>query len=341
MDKIRVGIIGAGAVGYEHIQNYTASGQAEVVAVVARTESHAKQAAEKFHIQSWYTDYHELLNRNDIDLVSICTPNYLHAKQTIDAAKAGKHILCEKPLATTLDDADRMITAARAANVFLMYPSHQRFVPVLENIKSILDLLGPITYVRYRFAHEGPYTHWHALSNDKWFFKGEKSGGGVLLDLGPHALDLLIWYFGDIKTVHGALLSTFAKPTELEDTAILLYKFKSGVNVEMDTSWVSNPAFNEFQIYGTRGTIQVDIWDRSPIRILPVELKRNPRIEQLSFKGVLSEIIASKQKMAKYFVECVKNNEKPKMNGELGRKILQALLAGYQAAKQHKPIALK
>jgi UDP-N-acetylglucosamine 3-dehydrogenase len=340
MSKINVGIIGAGAVGYEHIENYLASGQANVIAIVTRTEAHAKQAAEKFGIQSWYTDYHELLKRSDIDLVSVCTPNYLHAQHVIDAAKTGKHILCEKPLATSLDEADKMLKAAREAGVYLMNPSHQRFVPILQNIKSVLDLLGTITFVRYRFAHQGPYTSWNAHSEDKWFFKTDKSGGGVLLDLGPHALDLILWYFGEVEKVQGALLKTYEKPTKVEDAASALLKFKNGPIVELDTSWVSNPAFNEFQIYGTKGTIEVDIWERAPIRFLPRELRQHPRITELSFKGILAEISRSKQKMTQYFIECVQKNEPPDFNGKLGRKILQIILACYDSAKQNRSFSL-
>ncbi|MFX1297882.1 MAG: Gfo/Idh/MocA family protein [Promethearchaeota archaeon] len=340
MDKIGIGIIGAGAVGYEHIQNYKTSEYADVLAVVTRTEAHAKQAAEKFGIESWYTDYKELLKRDDIVAVSICTPNYLHAQQVIDASKAGKHIICEKPLATTLEELDKMIQAAREANVFLMNPSHQRFVPVLENIKSVLDLLGTITSVRYRFGHEGPYTHWHPISDEKWFFDMDKSRGGVLLDLGPHALDLLDWYFGAVEKVQGAIIHTFEKATKVEDTAILLLKFKSGLIAELEASWVSHPPFNEFQIYGTKGAIQVDIWERSPIQFMPKKLKRNKRVKELSFDGVLSQIAMSKQKMINYFVDCVRNNKEPEMTGETGRRILQVILAGYESARTNSPVVL-
>ena len=340
MDKIGVGIIGAGAIGHDHIRGYQTSGHAEVLGIVTRTEAHAKLAAEKFEIASWYTDYQDLLKRDDIDAVSICTPNYLHAKMAIDAAKAGKHILCEKPLARTLEEVDAMISAASKAGVYLMNPSHQRFVPVLENIKSVLDLLGKITFVRYRFGHEGPYTHWRALSEEKWFFESEKSGGGVLLDLGPHALDLLLWYFGDVETVQGAVMHTFEKPTKVEDTAILLLKFKNGIIGELDTSWASNPAFNEFQIYGTNGTIRVDVFERTPIEFLPNKLKRNKKIKELSFQKLLEQISTAQKKMIHYFVDCVRNQKQPEIKGEIGRKILQVILAGYESARKNASITL-
>ncbi len=340
MDKIGVGIIGAGAIGYQHIQEYQTSGHATVLGLVTRTEAHAKLAAKKFEIDSWYTDYHDLLKRKDIDAVSICTPNYLHAQMVIDAAKAGKHILCEKPLATSLAEIDAMITATQEAQVFLMNPSHQRFVPVLKNIKSALDLLGTITFVHYRFAHQGPYKSWNALSEEKWFYDAEKSGGGVLLDLGPHALDLLDWFFGEAAVVQGALLSTFEKPTTCEDTAVLLLKFKSGIIAELDTSWASNPEFNEFQIYGTNGTIKVDIWQRTPIEFLPKKLARNEVIKGLSFEGLLQQIAVSKRDMIHYFVDCVRNKKEPEMNGDIGRRILEIILAGYKSAQTNSAVSI-
>jgi len=340
MDKIKVGIIGAGAVGYAHIQGYQTSGHAEVIGVATRTAEHGKLAAEKFGAEAWYTDYRELLKRDDLDAVSICTPNYLHAQQAIAAAKAGKHILCEKPLAMTLEEVDGMIKAAHEANVFLMNPSHQRFIPMLKSVKAVLDQLGTITFIRYRFAHQGPYKAWKAQSKEKWFFDEKQAGGGVLLDLGPHALDLLDWYFGDVEVVQGALLKTFEQPTKSEDTAILLFKFRNGILAELDTSWASEPEFNEFQIYGTKGTIKVDLWERAPIEIMPKKLKQNEKMGQLPLTGILAQVSVARRNMIHYFVDCVRNNKEPEMSGELGKRILKVVLAGYKSATSKSPIAL-
>ncbi len=340
MDKIKVGIIGAGAIGYSHIQGYQNSGHAEIVGVATRTAEHGKLAAEKFNVEAWYTDYRELLKRDDLDAVSICTPNYLHARQAIDAAKAGKHILCEKPLAMTLEEVDEMIKAAYEAKVFLMNPSHQRFIPILKDIKEVLDQLGTITFVHYRFAHQGPYKAWKAQSKEKWFYDEKQAGGGVLLDLGPHALDLLDWYFGDVELVQGALLKTFEHPTKSEDTAILLFKFRNGILAELDTSWASEPEFNEFQIYGTKGTIKVDLWERAPIGIMPKKLKRNEKVSQLPLTGIFAQVSVAQRSMIHYFVDCVRNNKEPEMNGELGKKILKVVLAGYKSAASHSPILI-
>lgn len=342
MDKIRVGIIGAGGAGYTHIQAYQASGYAEVVGIVTRTEEHARMAADKYGIEAWYTDYRELLERDDIDAVSICTPNYLHAQQVVNAAKAGKHILCEKPLATTVEDMEEMIQAARESSVILMNPSHQRFIPTLETIRESLDQLGTITFVRYRYAHQGPYKAMDrkAISQYKWFFNKKQAGGGVLIDLGIHALDLLEWYFGDVERVQGSLLGTFEQPTESEDTAILLLKFKNGILAELDTSWASEPEFNEFEIYGTGGTIKVDLWEKSPIEILPKKLKRNEKISQIPLTGILAQFSVAKQNMINYFVDCVYNNKEPEMNGELGKRLLRIVLAGYQSFSSNSPIGL-
>ncbi|MHA1264945.1 MAG: Gfo/Idh/MocA family protein [Candidatus Helarchaeota archaeon] len=340
MDKIGVGIIGAGAIGYVHIQGYQSSGQADVLGIVTRTEEHAKSTAEKFGIPSWYTDYHELLQRDDIKAVSVCTPNYLHAQIVIDAAKAGKHILCEKPLTTSLEEAERMVTIAKQEKVFLMNPSHQRFIPVLENVKAILDELGQITFVRYRFAHQGPYKSWSAMSKEKWFYDPEKAGGGVLLDLGPHALDLLDWFLGDVQVVQSAILKTFALPTKNEDTAVVLLQYKNGTIVELDTSWASNPEFNEFQIYGTNGTIKVDMWERTPIEFMPRKLKRNKKIKERSFEGLFNQVSVSQRKMIHYFVDRIQKNKEPEMTGELGKKILRIILACYDSARTQAPIVL-
>ena len=152
-------------------------------------------------------------------------------------------------------------------------------------------------------------------------------------------MDLLDWFFGEVEVVQSAILNTYIKQTKCEDNAILLLKYKNGVIAELDTSWASNPEFNEIQIYGTSGTIKIDVWERTPIAFMPKKLKRNKRIKELSFENILQQVAFSKRKMIQYFLDCIRNNKEPEMNGELGRKILATILAAYESARKNAPIS--
>ncbi|MHA1299120.1 MAG: Gfo/Idh/MocA family protein [Candidatus Helarchaeota archaeon] len=337
MNKIRFGIIGAGAVGYENTSLFKQNQNVELVSVASRTEEHASEFAKKFKMEKWYTDYKEMLEKEELDAVVICTPNNLHAEMAIAAAESGIHIFCEKPLTTSLEAADLIINAINKAKIKFMYAAHQRFFSGFNLLKEIIEkgVLGDISFVRARFTHKGPYTSWRASSKDKWFFDKNKAGGGVLLDLGIHHIDTLIWLFGAISEVTGASLGTFCKKMVWEDVASVTYKFENGTLGELEASWCALPS-NIIEVHGYNGMLNVQAlsYKASPnIECYPRKLKKNELIQKLTPETFLENV---KLKMTDHFVESIIEDRDPIVSVIDGKKALEFVISAYKLANLTK-----
>ncbi len=331
LKKIRFGILGAGAVAYENTGLFNQNPNVELVSVTSRTKEHAEKFAKKFEMTSYYTDYNTMFEKEDIDAVVICTPNYLHAEMAIAAAEARKHVFCEKPLTTNLEDANKIIAAVNKAKIIFMYAAHQRFWTAYQILKEIIDkeVLGEISFVRARFSHKGPYTSWRASSKDRWFFDKVKAGGGVLLDLGIHHIDTLIWLFGDISELTGASMGTFCKEMTWEDVASVVFKFKSGIICELETSWCDLPS-NIIEVHGFNGIISLQALNyksEPKIEFFPKKLKRNELVQSLKPDMFMENV---KKKMTDHFVECILENKEPVANAIDGKKALEVVISAYK-----------
>src|SRR5579872_6824302 len=193
MNKVKVGLIGSGFIADLHAAAFKLVPDAEVVAVASPTPGKAKRFAHERGIPNAFEDHRDLLKLKDLDLVTLGVPNDLHCRITLDAAAAGKHIVCEKPLCRTLEEADRMIDACRKAGVLLMYAEELCFAPKYVRAKQLVDegALGKAFLVKQSEEHFGPH--------EPWFWDVNRSGGGVLLDMGCHSIEYARWVFGKPK----------------------------------------------------------------------------------------------------------------------------------------------
>src|SRR2546427_10978052 len=202
MSKVRIGIIGsrfqadciAGAV-------QAMPEEGEVVAVASPTRAHAAGFAKRHGIPRAYTDYRELLRDPQVEMISITAPNRLHAQITIDAAQAGKHVVCEKPLCLTIEEADAMIDACRTAGVLLLYAEELFFAPKYVKAKQLADegAFGRVHLVKQGEKHSGPHS--------EWVLDVEQSGGGAVMDLGCHGIAFCWWFLGKprIRSVYSQM----------------------------------------------------------------------------------------------------------------------------------------
>ncbi|MBN1670836.1 MAG: Gfo/Idh/MocA family oxidoreductase [Kiritimatiellae bacterium] len=198
MDKVRVGIIGAGKIARNHAKVGFPAAKAEVVAAADINEAALNALGDEFGIAQRYTDWKDLVARDDIDAVSVALPPFLHAPATLDALKAGKHVLCEKPMSCTVAEAEAMVQAAKEADRKLMVYYRRRLLNATQKAKAIIEsgALGTVYFARtagYRFRGR-PNIDMKNLS--PWFNDPAKAGGGVLFDLGGYALDQLCYLLG-------------------------------------------------------------------------------------------------------------------------------------------------
>src|ERR1700730_5680272 len=190
MKSIRVGLIGSQFISSIHYESLRSVAGAEVVAVASATEAHAREFAQRHSITRWFIDFRKMYEMPDLDVVVLGLPNDLHCEATVAAAAAGKHVIGEKPLCLSLEEADRMIDACRKANVKLLYAEELCFTPKYVRLKQLVaeGALGKVHLVKQAEKHDGPHAG--------WFWDTKRSGGGVTMDMGCHAIEFFRWLLG-------------------------------------------------------------------------------------------------------------------------------------------------
>ena len=288
-----------------------------------------------------------MLEQADIDAVVIGTPNYLHAPQSIDAFKAGKHVLVEKPMATTREEAKAMIAASKKAKKFLMIGLNQRFMPPHIKARQILKSgrIGKILSFRTAFKHGGPESWCIEKSNNTWFYRKKDAVLGVTGDLGIHKADLMRYLLGeDIASISG-ILSTLHKRDhtgrliQTDDNALLTCTTASGAIGSIILSWTNygEPEANYTVIYGTEGVLMLATdpdWG--------VIVRSSGGTEERYKVGR----IATNEKqtgsgVSDAFTQCLLKNKAPEVDGVEGYKSLDVILTAMEAAAQGKTLKVK
>lgn len=257
--ELRIGVLGAGSISDYHIRGLQAAG-AEVVALFSRTEAQARAQADRYGIATVFTDYRALLARDDVDAVVIATPDFTHEEIAVAAAAAGKPMLLQKPMARTSAECRRIIAAAQAAGISLYVGFMHRYFGEIEATQRLLGegMLGRLTMVRQRNATVG--ANWA-----DWFYRKDLVGGGAIMQIGIHGIDLLQHLFGPIAAVKATTAITVAQRVladgrvvvpDNEDLALATYRFASGLLATHEVSYTEVAGTDRFrmEVYGDRGT---------------------------------------------------------------------------------------
>lgn len=336
-EKYRVGVIGAGAIAQAcHLPGYDRRSGVELVAFADPEPARHKEMAKLFPNMKGYAHFKTMLENEAIDVVSVCTPNKYHAEATIAALDAKCHVLCEKPIATTLKEADLMIAAARKARRKFMIGFTHRLFEGPKLVKDLLDkkALGKPFMMRVRFAHGGPYPGW---AKGKWFYEKEMAAGGAMLDMGIHAIDLCLWLFGPVAAVMGKA-ATLVKKIEVDDNAVMLLEFKSGALGYIEVGWTSKPGFNGFEIYGTDGSLICDYQRGLQLCGGRASAGNDSVTEWKTLNAHPARGGWSVE--IDHWMDVVGGKEKLTMTGAAGRAALEVALATYKSSDSGKRIAL-
>lgn len=338
--KVRVGVVGTG-IGRLHIQGYRQLKTADVIAVADLDRDRAESVAREYGIPRVFTGYQGLLEMDEIDAVSVCTPNCLHSEITVAALRAGKHVLCEKPLAVTVAEGKEMVEAARKSGKKLMIALNQRFKADNVLIKRHIDsgVLGEVYFGTTGWIRRkcGPVM-------GGWFINRSMSGGGPVIDLGVHMLDLALWFMGNPrpKSVVGVTYAKFENTPgggtgvpeglefDVEDFAHAMIRLENGATLVLETSWAAYIKERErifMSLLGTRGGLNL----------------RPPEVYSEEFGSPVDHQIKAYEthgfdaEMA-YFIDCVLNNTEPDPNGVHGLAILRVLEAIYRSADEGREV---
>lgn len=339
---VRVGLIGTGFVGTIHAEAMRMVSEMELVAVASPSPGKAERFAKDNGIPRAFTDYHDLLAIKDIDVVSLCLPNDLHCEAALAAAGAGKHVICEKPLCRTLEEADRMIAACKKAGVLLMYAEELCFAPKYVRAKRLVEegAIGRAFLVKQSEEHFGPHM--------PWFWDVNRSGGGVLLDMGCHSIEFARWIFGKppVVSVYANLgTRVHADKTRGEDHSFCIVEYEGNRVGMAENSWAkAGGVDDQCEIYGDSGFTRADLLRGSSLLTYSeegygyaVEKAATTRgytftmYEEIWNYGFPQEL--------RHFARCVQGLEQPIETGEDGREVLKIILAAYHSAGTGRRIA--
>lgn len=348
MKSVRIGLIGSKFISAIHFESFKGLPGAEVVAVAARRRESAESFARPRGIPRATSDYREILAMPDVDVIVLGCPNDLHAEITVAAAAAGKHVVCEKPLCLTLDEADRMIEACKAAGVLLLYAEELCFAPKYVRLKQLVDqgAVGKVYQVKQAEKHDGPHAD--------WFWDVTRSGGGVTLDMGCHGIEFARWILSGPSHVRPRVTSVYAdmktavhgKRTAGDDSALIILEFDNGATALIEESWAKPGGMDDrAEIYGDNGLAYADLLRGNSILTYSAT-GYDYAVEKAGSSVGWSHTIYEEgwnygfpQEMA-HFLECVRGDATPLVTGEDGRAVLEIILAAYASAGQGRKVPL-
>lgn len=319
-EKLKVGIIGCGAVSeLAHLPALTKHPLIIINALVDKNEERARVIAEKFCLNRYYSDYEDIYGEVDIALIAL--PHNLHAKSTIDFLQHNINVLCEKPMAPSVSECKSMIEACEKSNAKLMISHQRRFMSNILFAKKMIDngSLGDITEYN---CNVGAKFRWPTQTG--FYFKKEEAGGGVLIDMGVHVIDLLLWFFSDVEDVHYQAQDIMGKG--VEDNVSISLTHKNSVNGQVALSR-TELLDNNLLIKGNYGWMNIGIFDttlfefeskKSKVSLGPGKLQvkmknNNPFRDQIT-----------------HFVDCIKSNKEPLVSGIDGMKVIEVVERCYK-----------
>ena len=351
-EKIRIGIVGTGGISHSHMQAYNSLENVEVYAACDMNSERVKGFAEKYGIRHVFTDYHEMLRMKELDAVSVCVWNNAHAPVTIAALNAGKNVLCEKPMAMNTREAREMEAAARAAGKLLMIGFVRRYGNDTRIMQDFIRAgrMGDIYYAKAsnlrRCGNPGG-----------WFSDKSRSGGGPLIDVGVHIIDLVRYLMGKPKavSVSGATFSNlgprchikgyeryksadYSEYSDVEDLATAMIRFDNGAVLMVDASFSLNikEDSGKIELFGTKAGAKLDPWPEIVTEMDDYLVDVNPRITKGAswFDDIFKNEIA-------HFVDCVANNTPCISPAEDGVELMRILDAIYESARISREVIIE
>ena len=322
---LRVGIIGLGYAGRQHLDAWLQNPEAEVKVICDQNEAIARPPAEEHNLK-YVKDYTELVRDKEIDAVSICTPDYMHAEQALAAVQSGKHVFCEKPLATNVLDCQRIVEAVDKSKVKFLTGQVLRFAPFFQSLKSIYTsgMLGEA------FFAESDYIH-----DLRPFLSGWRCGAGTAGDLtlsgGCHPVDLLRWIVGEIDEVYANSNKLALKEAPFPaDNILLTLKFRNGATGKVQiTTGCRRPYALNLSVYGTKGTLMNNKLYTEDIRLLEdfIDLPLPQKAQYQYYDKEIEELVSA-----------IKEDREPSVSALEGARTVAVCQAGIESAARNCPV---
>ncbi len=348
-NTLNVAVIGAGAIGVDHIASFQQHPAATVVALADVSPERGREAAEKYKIPDLVTDYKVLLARDDIDAISIALPNYLHAPVALAALKAGKHVMIDKPIATNARDAAKVVAEAKKRRRLVMVGQNNRFTADVQTAKQLIEqgVLGDVYHAKTAWTRRSGIPR-----TGSWFTQKKFAGGGCTYDIGVHALDRCLYLLGefDAVAVSGQTYAQFGprglgdgtwgksevdpkRPFDVDDMSVALIRMKSGRTVLLEASWAAHQALqdlNATQLFGTEAGLSLP----------PLQLFRKTE-HGYSVEAVKATASLVNANRMIHFVDCILGKAEPFVKPAESVAVQKILDAIYLSAKSGREVRLR
>ncbi|MBW7995079.1 MAG: Gfo/Idh/MocA family oxidoreductase [Candidatus Glassbacteria bacterium] len=344
MDKVRIGMVGSKFAADFHADSHARNPYADIVAVAALDG--LDEYCEKWNVPESTTDYKDLCRRDDIDVIDVCVPNFLHYEVVMEAAANNKHVICEKPLATTVEHAREMVESCRKQGVLLMYAEDWVFAPALVRAIELINegAVGEMLWIKAKEVHNG--------SHSPFAQQKKYCGGGSLFHLAVHPIGFVRYLFGEkVVEVNGWVTggedkNFYHKSYTGEDWGACMLKFESGRYAFCEGNYITVGGMDDkVEIYGSEGRLNIDLTFSSPIQaysrsgfeyaIEKTDTTKHwtwPAVDEFANLGYVEQL--------RYFIDCVRKNEEPKfgVRGEDGLAAVEICLAAYESAETGKVV---
>lgn len=314
---------------------FSANPYCEIVAFYNRTRQKAEEIAKSFSGAKVFDTWEALLEESNIDVVGICTPSCEHLGQIEMALKAGKHILCEKPLANDINECRKILKLCQSARTKVMVGFQMRFHPVVETVDRLLARIGKIYHIDFVFGLYRPDPNWrHSITQ----------GGGVLKELSSHLIDLMYYWAGKISSVTG-INKIVETEREVEDYSVNLFEFENGASGFLFSTYLEKSSrLIKGNIMGKDGqiTFQFSSYDPADSRVfiftdkkeeIPIKIPKD--IDEV-YPGHLNSF----KKEIDYFVDCILNGKQPAISCEEGYRVMEVINASYESTRRGERMKL-
>jgi predicted dehydrogenase len=337
---VRIGLLGSGFVSNFYLLGLQDVADWEIPVVASSSLERARAFAAKWNITEATTDIDAVIGRKNLDLIILGVPNHFHKDLVLRCARAGKHVVCTKPLARTRHEARAMLDAVQAAGVLHGYAETEVFSPAVMKARDYIERggIGKVLTVRSREAHAGPHAD--------WFWNKELSGGGALLDMGCHTIEAARYFIGKDNPVVEVSAWTdrlvHHQRTDAEDNAVLLMRFQGGQLAQAELSWTARGGLDlRNEIYGDQGAIFTDVTRETPLKLFSSPgagyvVEKADAATGWLFPPVDEAWTYGYREEMRQFIDCVKNKTMPRENFADGYVVNCILDAAYRSAQSKR-----
>jgi myo-inositol 2-dehydrogenase/D-chiro-inositol 1-dehydrogenase len=346
MSRTRIALLGTGFIAEIHAESYHRFvPDAEIVSVASRNPERAEAFARKHGIARWFSTLDAAITQSDCEVVDICLPTDLHAPAAIAAARAGKHVIVEKALCLTLEEADEMIAVCEAQGRKLMYAEELCFAPKYERARTLVreGAVGRVYQLRQCEKHSGPHSD--------WFYDVDRAGGGAVMDMGCHGLAWLRWILGGRPvavsvSAHMQAGLIHRGRTRAEENAVCVVEFDGGAIGVVENSWAKLGGMEDrIEITGTEGVIYADLFMGNSALTYSEKgygyaMEKAGTTRGWTFTMFEEAFNQGYPQELKHFIECVRDDTAPVTSGEDGRAVLELIYAAYHSARTGQKVTL-